>query len=374
MAKLQAAVIARRNKKGKKEFYARIRWIENGKPRTKERKGQNKSHAGILLDQMKAEFGAGGSAAIDAERMTVRDLIQAYTDSELIPAVYAGERKIAGHKHPAKVKTKLRMIERFLGSHSLQSLSYEDLKQFKLALLAKETRLKRPRSIADVNGHLRILRAMLNFARRKRWIKSNPFHDGAPLISDADETPRDRPERDNEQERLLSHCTGRREHLRAMVICAIDTGLRYSEMMRIRADDVDLKTGVITARMGVTKTNRVRFVPITPRLAVELRRLMVATAPGRPLFGGIRSIKTAWRSLCKDAGIAGLQFRDLRHWAADKITEAAGRAGLTTKHAMQVMGHTQEKTFRRYLRKDAQVAAEIAAAMADERISSNRKA
>jgi integrase len=62
--------------------------------------------------------------------------------------------------------------------------------------------------------------------------------------------------------------------------------------------------------------------------------------------------KTSFASACVDAKIIGLHFHDLRHWAMTDMVNALAAAGLAPQHAMMITAHTQEKTFRRYLRTD----------------------
>jgi integrase len=369
MPRIRKTTLKRKNKAGRVEWFARIRWTDaNGKEHTREKAATSKTHAKALADQLAGKFAEGGAEAVDAEKMTLSELIAQFKKSEVIEAVFSGERKIAGYKHPEKVETKLNTLGKFLGGHRIQELDYYAIRDFKLALLATPTVRKKPRSISDVNHHLRILRHVLNFACLKRWLLRNPFRDGEPLISEADEIPRDRAERAGEQDRLLAVCVGERAHLRPIIICAIDTALRYGEIMRITRADVNFYTKLITARAKTTKTNTPRFVPISTRLESELR-VLCAAAPDNhtPIFGTQNSIRRAWQTACRLAGIHGLQFRDLRHWATTAFAEAIAEAGLAQEHGMKITGHTQERTYRRYIRTTQRAVQQVGAALESHR-------
>ena len=61
---------------------------------------------------------------------------------------------------------------------------------------------------------------------------------------------------------------------------------------------------------------------------------------GKPLT----TIKTAWRSITKQADVVGLRVHDLRHSFASVL--ASGGASLPL--IGQLLGHTQAKTIQRY--------------------------
>ena len=78
----------------------------------------------------------------------------------------------------------------------------------------------------------------------------------------------------------------------------------------------------VVRRAGKTKTGTMRVVPIGQRLAAVLE--MLRTDPegsdlpqnafvfGDEIGQGIGSVETAWRTACREAGVADLHFHDLR--------------------------------------------------------------
>jgi len=70
------------------------------------------------------------------------------------------------------------------------------------------------------------MRRILNVAVSHGWLLRNPFDAGESLIKPGDETPRERILTREEEERLLALCEGARKHLKAIIICALDTGMR----------------------------------------------------------------------------------------------------------------------------------------------------
>jgi integrase len=82
-----------------------------------------------------------------------------------------------------------------------------------------------------------------------------------------------------EEVKLLAACeTPQRSHLRAILLCALDTGMRQGEIFSLRWRDVDLENGLLNIQAFHTKTMKERQIAITTRLALELERLK-ASAP-----------------------------------------------------------------------------------------------
>jgi integrase len=190
------------------------------------------------------------------------------------------------------------------------------------------------------------MRSLLNFAKRKGWISRSPFDTGDPLISVADEVKRERVLTFEEEERLLLACAAPREHLRPMLICALDTGLRKSEMLSLRWADVDLEAGLIFARSATTKTRKARTVGITPRLRAELERMreLAGNDPEKLIFNQ-KDMKRSFATARNLSGIKDLRWHDLRHTATTRMVEG----GLAPMIVMKLTGHSQMGTFARYV-------------------------
>jgi integrase len=89
---------------------------------------------------------------------------------------------------------------------------------------------------------------------------------GKSLISVGDEKPRERILTLEEEARLLAACEDPRAHLRAILICALDTGMRRGELFSLTWADVDFENRLITIRAFNTKTMRERRVGMAVRL------------------------------------------------------------------------------------------------------------
>ena len=63
------------------------------------------------------------------------------------------------------------------------------------------------------------------------------------------------------------------------------------------------------------------------------------------VFGIKSTVKNAWKSMLQAAGIDDLKFHDCRHTAATRMIAS----GSEHTQVIKIIGHTQIKTFLRYL-------------------------
>jgi integrase len=142
------------------------------------------------------------------------------------------------------------------------------------------------RGVAAANRDLSLLRAVFNWAIRKKHIKESPFKLGTEtVVTLSEEHPRSRRLHDGEEEALLAVCS---PHLRAIVTAAIDTGMRRGEILSLQWEQVlGMKIATVEEPTGTeqqkvtwapgeathlflprtkTKTKKDRKIPIPPRV------------------------------------------------------------------------------------------------------------
>lgn len=152
-----------------------------------------------------------------------------------------------------------------------------------------------------------------------------------------------------------------RGYLRPLVMTYLYAGLRPTEIINLRPQDVNLGIGRITVqgKDGVrTKTGRVRTVEIHPRLEVYLRACL--RRGGKYIFGGedrflSNSVGRAIRNVLDDArkilakkglnGLEGATPYSLRHTFITQLL----RAGADIREVMDRAGHSRLGTTMRYL-------------------------
>lgn len=118
----------------------------------------------------------------------------------------------------------------------------------------------------------------------------------------------------DERSQLLAAAEEHSPHLRDVVIFAMLTGTRLSEILALTWGDVDLARRIVTFRK--TKSGKVHHVPVNPDLYAVLMRLEPAADPATPLFPpewNGRRVTTAFRRAAQRAGLKAFRSQDLRH-------------------------------------------------------------
>src|SRR5262245_28429296 len=117
----------------------------------------------------------------------------------------------------------------------------------------------------------------------------------------------------------------------------------------MKKDQVVLSEGYIKAisyktgkRRTVTAQPKTRIIPLTGRARAEFEKLL-ALSKDDNVFP-YKSIKKAWASICRAAGVQGLWFRWLRDEAENRWREA----GLHALDIAYLMGHESPRSTINY--------------------------
>lgn len=130
------------------------------------------------------------------------------------------------------------------------------------------------------------------------------------------------------------------------------TGMRIGEALALQWDDINVPARHITLRL--TKSGKVRHVPISDACLKLLRRLVEGTAdcpPGGWLFPSSHrnSLMTRpvrpWKRACQAVGLPlSLRFHDLRHTFAS----ACVKEGIPLYTVQGLLGHSSIRMTERY--------------------------
>jgi integrase len=148
--------------------------------------------------------------------------------------------------------------------------------------------------------------------------------------------------------------------LRMIVLVAVTTGMRASEIFGLRWSDVMYNEGLLAVRMKL-KGGKMRYVPMLPELADELRRYMPKAAEDKVRFmanrnddlifppkgdakGGRRRVEASFEDLLRRAEIENFRFHDLRHTFASWYMMNGGDLYELAK----ILGHSNIKMTERY--------------------------
>jgi integrase len=134
---------------------------------------------------------------------------------------------------------------------------------------------------------------------------------------------------------LINACD---KHLRPIVVCALNTGMRKSEILNLKWDNVDLKHGFIL--LDRTKNGERREIPINDTLRMTLdglvRRLDTPYVFYDPFTGKpYQDVKRSFGTALRKAKIRDFHFHDLRHCFASHLV----MAGVDLTTVKELLGH-----------------------------------
>lgn len=261
----------------------------------------------------------------------------------------------------SSTKGHLPMIREYFKGRILSTLTTLDVERFKNDRKETPTRSNRPRCGSTVNREMATLRAMLNKGVQWGMIEKNP---AARIKMFPESAGRNNFLTAEEAGRLLDACL---PHLRPIVLCALETGMRQGEILGLKWSDI--RNGMVYLTGDRTKNGKPREIPMSKRLTEELIRLRnrrrveeVSTAsdlvfqPPRErkvmrrgklhvVTGPMGDISCAWEAAKEKAGIdPGFHFHDLRHTFASHQK----MAGVDDYTLMEIMGHSDFKMMKRY--------------------------
>jgi len=240
----------------------------------------------------------------------------------------------------------LAVIRDFFGPRKIiREIGREDVESFQLARKNTPTRNGRGRSSATVNRELAVLHRFFNKAVSWGLVASNP---ATGIKSLPESRGRVRFLTVEEAGRLLDASPA---HLRPIVLCALETGMRRGEILNMRWSDLDLERRVLF--VGETKTGIPRYVPISTCLKEMLERLPRRPGCDHVFIGGhgkgkvwkpFHDVRTSFGNACRKAGIVEFRFHDLRHTAASHMV----MAGVPIKVVGEILGHSTVSMTERY--------------------------
>jgi integrase len=134
--------------------------------------------------------------------------------------------------------------------------------------------------------------------------------------------------------------------------CISGPGARNSEVFKAKWNQFDLSQGTWTKKAHFTKQSKLHHTPLSePALTLlkELNRTrgdLEYVFPNPETGKPYTTLKKAWKTICRNAGITNLRLYDIRHSFASSLINAD--VGLPT--IGKLLGHTQQATTARYAR------------------------
>lgn len=217
-------------------------------------------------------------------------------------------------------------------------------------LLAEVTSKKSVRSPSTVNRYLAAFSKALNVAVNEwEWLKENPMK---RIDKSKEGRGRDRFLSLDEKRRLLKAChASSNPFLYPIVALALEMGMRFGEIIKLRWKDIDFDRELITLRE--TKNGEDRILPLNRESLAILRQMQSENCKGNELVFKSRlhpstekpiDIRKSFIKALKIAQIEGLRFHDLRHTAASYLA----MNGATQGELMVILGHKTPTMTKRY--------------------------
>ena len=364
-----AVIRERVSASGTKSYHVQVR-IKGFPPQTKT--FPNKTMAKDWAAMVQTELKAGRYLPrVVAERHTVADLIERYR-KEILPLKaekFIRDQTVHLDWWEAKLgRYNLAELNTNLIAQARGTLSTESIGKTRVKVQTKDAAGKavtttvvkdRVRAPATVVRYMAALSHALNTAVTEwGWLEKSPM------------VGVKKPKVDNERRSFLSDeeiqrvLTAAKESenrfLHTIVLLALSTGMRQSEIMTLRWRNVLVEDG---ADMGLlvmekTKNGDARTAPLAEdafTAVMTLRDKAIKNNAGRVPAGQLLfpsdtvdnkpvEIRKAWETCRKRAGLDDFRFHDLRHTAGSLLA----MSGASTREIAEVLGHKTMAMAKRY--------------------------
>lgn len=252
---------------------------------------------------------------------------------------------VKNNNKPSEIKRKKCTLRKHLlpyfGKYQLDKIKSLDIEEF------KTEQIKKGFSAKSINNHLGILGKCLRTAIDWEIIKTVPRlkllkvqPQKFDYLSEA------------ESQKLLMTATGIWHDL---ILTALYTGLRFSELTALSWEDVNFKEKVLTVKnsfsngiLGSTKSNKIRYIPLTDKLCELFKQLhkdkgfIFINSEGKNLK--TNSCLRNLYCICDKAGLRHIGWHTLRHTFASRLAEK----GISIMAIKELLGHSEIRTTMRY--------------------------
>jgi integrase len=254
-------------------------------------------------------------------------------------------------------ESRVKPILEFFGNKMLCEITSGLVLEFRERLIERKTNRGKRWSPASVNRVLQLLSRIFSRAiELKKWHRNpcskSEMGDRRLLLKGERQGCWLKP---NERERLAgaleaykqSNGTRKNPYLDKIILLDLHSGLRKTELLKLRPEDYDFEEGLIQVRE--TKNDEPREVAMNATARMILTEL-VANAKRNGLsylFTNPRTgrrygdVKKAFKGLLTDAGIDNLWFHDIRH---SFVTAAGDLPDVSLPTLAETLGHKSIKT------------------------------
>lgn len=324
----------------KRKFKKGVRWfvdiaLPNGE-RYRKMVG-TKKQAELVQRKIEAEIVAGEWDIRESEDIRFSDLVQEYLEyamtSKAKSTCKTDKYRIAAHLMP------------YFGDILLKDITVQMVDRY------KALRIEEGAAAHTINNELANLSHILKMAIRWRYIDRN-------VVSDVDKMKlAKKPPRflsQTEIKKLIDAAEG--SHIQPIIVTAIHTGMRKSELLNLKWSDIDFDQKTITIQPKPdwhTKNYKSRVLKMTPVLDKVLRQHKeqqerigyqseyAFTYEGKRIKWGV---DMGLKTIKKKAGLENITLHTLRHTFASQLV----MAGVPLRDVQELMGHQSFETTLQY--------------------------
>jgi integrase len=203
-------------------------------------------------------------------------------------------------------------------------------------------RLKEGVRKSTTNRELALLKRMFNLAVDWGYLQENRARK-IKQFSEKDNI-KERVLSEQEEPRLLEEST---DHLKPIITTALNTGMRKSEILNLKWDQIDLEQRFILIEN--TKSGENRTVPINDVL-LEVVKNLETNKKSNYVFSNpetsrpFKTVRRAFENACRRAGITNMRFHDLRHTFGTRLIQR----GVDIVTVQNLLGHHSVTVTQRY--------------------------
>lgn len=324
---------------------SRFWWMDytaKGQQRCESTKTSSKDLAKKIWKKREAEIALGRfQVGWPGERITFAELCEEFLDSHsstLSPKSQENHRIFSKH------------LRSYFGDRKLTEIDERAVVDYRNYRRRQPLKWNPKRTVkgATVNREVACLHCIFQFALRRKYIGENPTA-GVKHFNERIERPTKRMLTVEDEHRILEAAP---PHLRVAIVLLVQTGGRtYSEGLSLRWDQVDLAHGVIHLGGSVKTIDSAQPLPLS-RLACDVLKewkkeqgsenpfvFPSPKTPGKPIC----SVKHAWRTTLKNAGVPYFPIYNLRHVFCTRLSWVAPDAVV-----QRAMRHSSPETKRHY--------------------------
>lgn len=360
-------VLAYKNQAGKSKRYTigRVGEITAAKARS-------------IAHKLKSEIANGADPVSERQHLRDEELnrkrrtLRAFFDDRYVQYINVHHKNSS-----ASIDRLSKFVERW-GDFPLEDISLKQLEDY------RQERIADGRANSTINRDLNALRGLFRLAREEGVIETTPFEKLKSLK--VDKRPKTRFLSEAEEDRLIFELDQRQKqlvqgrmngndwreernyekmfdtsdyrysnYLTPLVLIALKTGLRRSELLSLDWSDIVLEgNSQIYVRGQNTKNSQSRVVPLNDEAVSILKdwKMFCEASPvksdlvfANPVSGNrMTEIGSAWDRVLKKADINTFRFHDLRHTFASKLA----KKGVDLNTIRELMGHADITMTLRY--------------------------